>query len=383
MNSTQALASAFVSKPELIPISENERRILHLVRRSRSTTRAELSRQTHLAAQSVSRLVDGLIGKKLLTAGARIQSGRRGQPSIEISLDPAAAYSVGLSVATDFVAVSLVDFAGAAVHETQMTPGSVDRRTVVNLLREEIDNACRQHAIPPERIFGLGVAIAGFFAGDGKSVNPSSELDDWALVDIPEYLNTELGLPVWLENDGTAAAIGESLVGIGQWASTFAYLYFARGFGGGMVVDGKPLRGAHGNAGEFGGMLDPDSQDYPNLEGLRQLLGEDGHDFASIHEMVAGLDCGWPAVRTWIERASKPISGVVTAIATCMDPQAIVFGGEMPRELALELIASVKIRNTDRRNRPRPNPRLVASEKPGSAAPFGAATIPLKSHFFV
>ena len=383
MNSTQALASAFVSKPELIPISENERRILHLVRRSRSTTRAELSRQTHLAAQSISRLVDGLIGKKLLTAGARIQSGRRGQPSIEISLDPAAAYSVGLSVATDFVAVSLVDFAGAAVHEAQMTPGSVDRRTVVNLLSEEIDNACLRHAIPPERIFGLGVAIAGFFAGDGERVNPSSELDDWALVDIPEYLNSKLGLPVWLENDGTAAAIGESMVGIGQWASTFAYLYFARGFGGGMVVDGKPLRGAHGNAGEFGGMLDPDSPDYPNLEGLRHLLCEDGHEFASIHEMVAGLDCGWPAVRTWIERASKPISGVVTAIATCMDPQAIVFGGEMPRELALELIASVKIRNTDRRNRPRPNPRLVASEKPGSAAPFGAATIPLKSHFFV
>ena len=383
MNSTQPLASAFVSKPELIPISENERRILHLVRRANSTTRAKLSRQTNLAAQSVSRLVDGLIGKKLLTAGARIQSGRRGQPSVEISLDAAAAYSVGLSVATDFVAVSLIDFAGAAVHEVQMTPDSVDRRSVVRLLRGEIDEACRRHGIPPERIFGLGVAIAGFFAGDGEKVNTSSELDDWALVDIPEYLSSELGLPTWLENDGTAAAIGESLVGIGQWADSFAYLYFARGFGGGMVVDGKPLRGAHGNAGEFGGMLDSDASDYPNLEGLRSLLAEDGHRFASIHEMVQEIDCAWPAVRAWIDHASRPVSRVVTAIATCMDPQAIVFGGEMPRELALELIASVQIRNTDRRDRPRPNPRLVASEKPGSAAPFGAATIPLKAHFFL
>jgi len=124
-----------------------------------------------------------------------------------------------------------------------------------------------------DRYFGIGVAITGFFVGRGARVNPPEALEDLALIDLDAVLYEAFRLPVWIENDGAAAAIGESLLGVGRWAPSFAYLYFATGFGGGLIVDGAPVRGAHGNAGEFSSVLPPPLFERPTLELLRLLHG--------------------------------------------------------------------------------------------------------------
>lgn len=64
----------------------------------------------------------------------------------------------------------------------------------------------------------VGVAIAGFFVAGRSQVNASEPLQDWSLVDLVPILEEALRLPVWLENNATTAAIGESLLGVGLWA---------------------------------------------------------------------------------------------------------------------------------------------------------------------
>jgi predicted NBD/HSP70 family sugar kinase len=67
-----------------------------------------------------------------------------------------------------------------------------------------------------ERLFGVGVGISGYNL-DGKSrYNPPRALDDWAMVEIDTLFSQALGVPAWVENDGNAAAIGESLLGVGR-----------------------------------------------------------------------------------------------------------------------------------------------------------------------
>jgi glucokinase len=71
-----------------------------------------------------------------------------------------------------------------------------------------------------------------------------------------------LGIPVWLENDASAAALGEHRFGAGREYRHFAHLTLGTGIGGGLVLDGRLYRGARGFAGEFGHMtIDPTGPD--------------------------------------------------------------------------------------------------------------------------
>lgn len=69
----------------------------------------------------------------------------------------------------------------------------------------------------------------------------------------------------------------------------FAYLYFSAGFGGGVVAAGRPLRGNHGNAGEFASIL-PIDWPQPNIETLRNSFVDAGSEFQDIQAMLDGFD---------------------------------------------------------------------------------------------
>ena len=58
------------------------------------------------------------------------------------------------------------------------------------------------------------------------------------LFDLRGKFEERFDMPVWVENDGNAAAIGESLVGVGRWAKDFVYMYIATGLGGGVILNG-------------------------------------------------------------------------------------------------------------------------------------------------
>jgi glucokinase len=73
-------------------------------------------------------------------------------------------------------------------------------------------------------------------------------------VPLAEHLADALGLPVVAENDATAGVIGEWVAGAGQGARFLLGVWMGTGVGGGLVLDGRPFRGAFGGAGEFGHM---------------------------------------------------------------------------------------------------------------------------------
>lgn len=362
--------------------SANERDLLDLVRRSAAVSRADLARATGLTAQSVMRLVDELCDRGLLRLGAALPREGRGKPSPSVALVPGYAYTIGFSVTTDSVSSAMVDFSGTVLGQKHEHTPRLDRTALLELVQKQVRTHLRTHKVEPERLFGVGFGITGFFVGENRQVNPPSPLDDLALTDLDRQLGEALGLPVWLENDGTAAAVGESLLGVGRWAKSFVYLYFSLGLGGGIVVDGRSVRGAHGNAGEVAGMLPASGMESPTLELLRQMLAADGIVFADIASMLARFNPHWPACDRWVERAGPAISLIVSASVALLDPDAIVFGGRQPRALAERLIAQVVIDNKPRRGRKRPEPRLVPAEAPNDATAIGAAALPLKEHYF-
>jgi len=368
--------------PALHRVSEGGRRVLDLILKSGGESQATITRTLDLAQSSVSRLLqsfqqDGMI----LTA--RRHSDRPGQPSAHVTLNPDFAFALGVSIMGDVLAMTLMDFAGGVRAERRAAMASMSEAAVTERLGDFKASILAETKIDPQRVIGAGVGISAFFVGEPRKMNPPAYLDDWALRDIEPILERALGLPVMVDNDGNAAAIGESLFGVGRQYSNFAYLHLTNGFGGGIIADGRPIRGRYGNAGEFGGVWTLFSKAYPNLDLLRTCLEREGASFETVEEMVQKIDSNWPGVEAWLQEAAPPFSFLSTILARCFDPDAIVIGGRLPRSVASALATRIQIpAATLRRDAPAPLPSIVVAETTGDAVAVGAAAMRLKAAFF-
>lgn len=358
----------------------NERVVMTLLSRGGPASRADLARLTGLAPHSITRLVEPLLARGLLAESVPLPAGR-GKPSAKLSLVAAAAFGVGLSVMTDAVSLVLLDLAGAVGMTQAARLDSVEIDAATGQIAAMIDRAIGSMGWDRADMVGIGVGVTGYFIGNGARLNPPRLLDPWALVPLDTILNTALGAKVWIDNDGNVAAVGEAMLGEGRRVDDFAYLYFSAGFGGGVISSGNPLRGRHGNAGEFASILPPDWP-QPNLESLRRHLAERGQAYPDLHAMLAAFDPDDPAVDTWLDACAPSIDLVASAISATLDPELIVLGGRIPPRLAAKMVERVRLINPERRGHHRPVPRLVASSIRGDAAAVGAAMLPLRAAFF-
>lgn len=358
----------------------NERVVMDLLSRQGPASRADLARVTGLAPHSITRLIEPLIARGLISEALPVAAGR-GKPAAKLALVGEAAFAVGLSVMTDAVSLVLLDLAG------QVQAGRSERlvdtaiQPACHQIRRMIDAAIADAGRDRSCLVGIGVGVTGYFIGDGARLNPPRLLDPWALVPLDTILAEAFGEKVWIDNDGNVAAIGEAMLGHGRVARDFAYLYFSAGFGGGIIAQGRPLRGRHGNAGEFASIL-PTDWPQPNLEGLRTAFAEHGEPFPDLHAMLADFDVGHPAVDAWLDRCLPSLNLVASAISATIDPGSIVLGGRLPTSLAQRIAERITVTNPERRGHHRPAASIVPSQVNGDAAAVGAATLPLRAAFF-
>ncbi|KQT32009.1 ROK family transcriptional regulator [Sphingomonas sp. Leaf412] len=358
----------------------NEGVVMDLLSRLGAASRADLARLTGLAPHSITRLVEPLLARDLLTEGAPVIAGR-GKPSARLALNGAAAFSIGVSVMTDAVSLVVLDLAGtvaagrsARLADTAIAPACAQ-------IGRMIDAAIAETGHDRAALVGIGFGITGYFIGDGARLNPPRLLDPWALVPLDTMLADAFGTKVWVENDGNVAAVGETMLGHGRTVPDLAYLYFSAGFGGGVIAGGRLLRGRHGNAGEFASIL-PGGWPHPNLEALRLAFADAGISYPDLHAMLDRFDPDHPAVGSWLDAVMPSVDLIASAISATLDPGMIVLGGRLPASLADRMIARIALTNPERRGFHRPSPRIAASAIDGDAAAIGAATLPLRAAFF-
>ena len=362
--------------------SESEARILGIVLRGDGATQPEIVRASGLSQQTVSRLVNDLVARGALVLGDRRASGRRGQPRVGIEIAPEFAYSLGVALMTDAMSITLMDFAGRVIEQDHVTMPVMSRKAVFARIRDVRDRFLEHTPMARTRLVGAGVGILGPCL-DGKArFNPPRALDEFAMVPIDELFAEQLDLPVWVESDGNAAAVGESFLGAGRSVANFVYIYVAAGLGGGIIVNNRLLRGSHGNSGEIGRMLPWRNFQIPTLETLLQALRKGGVELDGISTMLDRFDPDWPGVDEWISQSRDQFSLIASAIAALVDPEAIVFGGRLPRTLANKLLPAIELFDDARREMPRPLPRIMASQTTFDACAIGAAMLPLEQTFY-
>ena len=106
--------------------------------------------------------------------------------------------------------------------------------------------------IKPAELIGIGIASPGPLDISKGCVDGSPNLPGWSGYSIENGLSSFFNLPARIDNDANAAALGEYKYGAGKNKKNMVYITVSTGIGGGVIVDGRLMRGANGNAAELG-----------------------------------------------------------------------------------------------------------------------------------
>ena len=108
-----------------------------------------------------------------------------------------------------------------------------------------------QEILDGVKVEGCGVGSAGPMSHNGEEISPLN-IPQWRNFPLRSKLSERLGLPVALDNDAKAVALGEGWVGAASKERNYLAMMVSTGIGGGLVLDGRLLDGADGNAGHIG-----------------------------------------------------------------------------------------------------------------------------------
>ena len=123
-----------------------------------------------------------------------------------------------------------------------------------------IEGYLSSHGISKADIIGAGIGVPGPVSSEGV-VNKCINLG-WGVFNVAEDLSGRIGLPVRAGNDANVAALGECWKGGGSGCRNMVLATLGTGVGGGIIVDGGCISGAHGSGGEIGHIvLDPAETD--------------------------------------------------------------------------------------------------------------------------
>jgi len=184
----------------------------------------------------------------------------------------------------------------------------------------------------------------------GVLVNPPN-LFGWRNVPLATLLGRATGARIHVANDADMAGLGEFHRGAGRGTRNMIYITWSTGVGGGLIVDGKLYRGAHGTAGEIGHMIvDPDGPldgcgQRGCLEvfcGGRNLAAQTGHPASELFKAAARGD---KQARMVVEGAAHHMGMVLVSLTNAFDPELFVMGGGVTHSWALvqpTLIATLK-----------------------------------------
>ncbi|WP_313333903.1 ROK family transcriptional regulator [Sphingobium yanoikuyae] len=360
-------------------LDKDQRRILHLLRRSGALSRSALAAELEMSATALTRLSRDLLALGLIIEGHENEGHGRGRPAVPLRLAPGGGYAVGATAHRGLLDIALVDFTGAIIathHEASdpITPKQFARR-VRSLTHELVD----RHGLLGQRMLGIGVAVPGpslSAAGDRWSV--VDVLPDWRDVPLREIFATEFGWPLWIENDANAAAIAEFyLGGLIRDFSTVVVLLLGFGIGAGVIVDGRLMRGQFGVAGEIG-CLFPGHLPRPSPLDLLGMLRAAGCDLPSVADIDGDAKAQAATVSAWLDRAAGQLQTVCNTAFAWIDPGAIILAGTLPSAILkglAERLQRVELVTTVCERRP----PIGISSLEGSPITLGAALLPIHS----
>ena len=155
------------------------------------------------------------------------------------------ALTIGVDIGGTKIAAGVVDEQGAILERVKLATPK-DSAQVAATIAEAV-NTVREH----HEVEAVGLGAAGFVSADRATVLFAANMS-WRNEPLRERIEGLVGLPVVVENDANVAAWGEARFGAGNGRDNVVMLTIGTGVGGGVIIDGRLLRGHFGIGAELG-----------------------------------------------------------------------------------------------------------------------------------
>jgi predicted NBD/HSP70 family sugar kinase len=361
----------------------NQRVTLQAIRVVGPVIRPDLATITGLTPPAIANITKRLLDQKLIIEVGRVRGGR-GQPGMQLAVNPDGCFSLGMNIDRDHITIVLLDFAGRVRSRATREIDFASPEAVAKFFQDETGRMFSGWDFSAMPVLGLGVAMPDDMGQVDLPRRPA-DYEAWSSVDVRALLAPAFDLPIIVENDAAAAALGESQFGHGLRKPSFFYILITSGLGGGLVIDGEHFRGANGRSGEIG-FLPVRSrrssarslQGVVSLSALYDHLERGGFSLSHPEELSALPPDGQALLAEWVDLAAELLTEPVLNISCVVNPEAIYVGGRLPADIVDHLIHALNRRLSKVEGVPTIAPVLRAATAADAPA-VGAAILPFIS----
>jgi predicted NBD/HSP70 family sugar kinase len=324
----------------------NRLRVVEALREQGRASRADIARQTGLSRSTVSSLVAELQSQGLVIEHPDLflEQPASGRPPVLLSLDRSAGSVLGIAFDHDNLRIAVSDLSRTVLAE-DVVEHDVDGDAVGAIAEAGrlVERLLAEAGVERAAVIGAGMGIAGPIDHAHGRVHNTAILPGWRGVPAVARMRDVLGVPVHIDNDTNLGALAEVTFGSARDARNAIFLGVSAGIGAGLILEGRPFRGALGTAGEVGHILVDENgpicrcgnrgclETYASGPALAELLRRSHGPGLTTREIVERAAAGDLGCARAIEDAGRILGRVTAELCNVLNPETVVVGGDLSR----------------------------------------------------
>ena len=248
-------------------------------------------------------------------------------------------YGFGVDLGGTTVKIAYFDETGNMLEKWEIPTVTADGgKQILPDIAASIQQYIEGCNIPDTAILGIGIGVPGPVSSKGV-VNKCVNLG-WGVFNIAEELSRLTGFPVKAGNDANVAALGEFWKGGGQGCENMVFVTLGTGVGGGIVIEGKLLHGAHGSGAEIGHMVLNRHEtavcgcgkrgcveQYLSATGIVRMAKLHGMGDVTCKDIFDAGKAGDPTALEVLDEYYEYMGEFLGSLCSAVDPEIVVLGG--------------------------------------------------------
>ncbi len=219
-------------------------------------SRIQLAGRTNLSNTTITNLIAELKAQGLISEQENDAAEKNpravGRPRVGIRLIPDSRFAAGVHIGIGILRIAVTNLEAQIIHSRVYEYDiQLPAQAVLEQIRAGIETVIQESAVDRERILGVGIGASGL-VDFARGVNLLAPNLDWRDVPMRSFFEEALKLPVVVDNNVRAMAMGEAYFGAGRGVNSLAFVYGRTGVGAGLVFNGRVFRGSSTGAGEIG-----------------------------------------------------------------------------------------------------------------------------------
>ncbi|MEX2461016.1 MAG: ROK family transcriptional regulator [Paenibacillaceae bacterium] len=316
--------------------------VLDVIVRQYPISRARISKITGLTKATVSSLVNSLITSHMVTeSGMGKSSG--GRKPVMLLFNKSAGYAIGIDLDIHCISGVLTDLEGNIVDKIKLDLRSLSVDAVVADLKLCIRQLIERSPQCPYGIIGIGIGVPGMVNEAGTIVFAPNLA--WENVSIHQIIAEEFSIPVTIDNEANAGAVGEKQFGAGKSSSNMIYVSLGVGIGTGIIIKNELYRGFSGISGEMGhvtieahgrkcrcgniGCWELYASENALLEKAKALSFASADKPPTIQELIGFAEAGNQEVIQMLVQMGQYLGMGIINIMNTFNPELIIIGSRL------------------------------------------------------